>query len=126
MSPNRKTAFLDQEHFDRIKSQFAKFNEPWGDDEIEELKSMAADCIPIKDMSGQLQRTPNSIRLKLKALNLYVPPAAPRLWKPEEDRDLVSSYSEGKPFEEMAERFGRSVDAIVSRLVRLRINLFNN
>lgn len=126
MSPNRKTAFLDQEHFDRIKNQFAKFNDPWGDEEIEELKSMAADNIPIKDMSAQLQRTPNSVRLKLKALDLYVPPAAPRPWKPDDDRDLVSSYNEGKPFEEMAEHFGRSVDAIVSRLVRLRINLFNN
>lgn len=57
MKPNRSTSFLSQEEFDRIKGQYAKFNEPWETTEVEEL--------------------------------------------------------------------GRSINAVVSRLVRLRIHLFN-
>lgn len=126
MSPNRKTVFLPQEQFDLIKSQYSKFNEPWQKDEIEELKSMAADNVPINAMASQLQRTPNSLKLKLKSLGLYTPPTPPRTWTPEEDTELVQLYNEGKPFEEIAEHFNRTVSAVVSRLVRLRINLFPN
>ena len=126
MSPNRKTVFLPQEQFDRIKSQYSKFNEPWQDDEIEELKSMAADNVPIKEMAIQLQRTPNSLKLKLKALGLYTPPTPPRAWTAEEDSELIQLYNDGQPFEEIAEHFSRTVSAIISRLVRLRVNLFPN
>ena len=126
MSPNRKTVFLSQEKYDQIKSQYAKFNEPWQTDEVEELKAMAADKVPIKDISSQLQRTPSSIKMKLKSLGLYTPPTPPRPWAPEEDKELIDLYNDNRPFEEIAEHFNRTVSAIVSRLVRLRINIFQS
>jgi len=126
MTTNRNTFFLPQEEFDRLKGQYAKFNEPWQSDEIGELKSMAEDNIPIKDMSEQLQRTPNGIRMKLKALGLYTPRAVPRPWKEAEDRSLVSMYNDNVPFEEIAKSLGRSEKAIVSRLVNLRVKIFNS
>ena len=113
------------EDFNRIKSQYSKFNEPWQSSEIEELKNMKADDVPIQAIAQQLQRTPGSIRMKLKSLGLYTPRPAAVPWTEEDENRLVAMYSDGIPFEEMAETIGRSVTAIISRLVRLRMNLFN-
>ena len=124
MKPNRTTCFLSEEEFNRIKSQYAKFNEAWQDSEIEELKSMAADQLSLEDISAQLQRTPNSVKMKMKALGLYTPKPGPAAWSSEEESNLVKLYNEGLPFEEIAEGLGRSVSAVVTRLVHLRVNVF--
>lgn len=77
--PGRNTAFLSQEEFDNIRKSFSRFNDPWLKEEIEELKSMAAENVSFEQMSEQLQRTPNSIRIKLKSLGLFTPkPPQPR------------------------------------------------
>ncbi len=124
MSPNRQTCFLPQEEFDRLRGQYAKFNEPWSASEIEELKVMAEDNVPFAEIANQLQRTPNSIKLKLKSLGLYTPAPPPRGWTEEEDAALVGMYEGGDSFDAMAEAFDRSVSAVVSRLVKLRVSLF--
>ena len=126
MSLNRKTCFLPQEQFDKIKSQYVKFNDPWQVDEIEELKSMSADGVPLSEISTQLQRTANSIRMKLKSLGLYTPRDVPRPWTPEDEAELIKMYSDGAPFQEIASHFDRTEKAVISRLVKLRMDLFNN
>ena len=124
--PGRNTAFLSQEQFDIIRSKYSRFNEPWLKEELEELKSMAAENVPFDQMSQQLQRTPSSIRMKLKALDLYTPkPPMPR-WSEEDDSLLVQMYDQGISFEDMAAHFNRSRNAIVARLVNLRVKLFEN
>ena len=45
-------------------------------------------------------------------------------WLAEDDETLKTMYEDGATFGQMAERFGRSESAIVSRLVRLRLSLF--
>ena len=77
----------------------------------------------LDQMAGHLGRTPNSIKMKLKALGLYVPKPAPRPWSEDDDRELVELYCEGSSFEELAMIFGRSENAVISRLVRLRAGL---
>ena len=123
MKPNRSTCFLSQEEFDRIRAKYAKFNEPWDSAEENELREMAADSQPINTMAEQLQRTPNSIRMKLKALGILKP--RPTVWTEEDDASLKVAYETGETFEDLARRFGRSEKAIISRLVFLRAHLFD-
>ena len=124
--PGRNTAFLSQEEFDIIRKSFSRFNDPWLKEEIEELKSMAAENVSFEQMSQQLQRTPNSIRLKLKSLGLYTSkPLQPR-WSEEDDKLVVQMYDQGVSFEDMSQQFGRSERAIIARLVHLRVKLFQN
>ena len=93
---------------------------------MEELKAMAADNVSMEQMSNQLQRTPNSIRIKLKSLGLYTErPIQPR-WTEENDKLVVQMYDQGVSFEDMARHFNRSPRAIVARLVNLRVKLFEN
>lgn len=65
MTTNRRTLFLTPEEYDRLKATYPKFNEPWQADEEEELKSMAADKVPLKEMSAQLGRTTNSLQMRI-------------------------------------------------------------
>ena len=124
--PGRNTAFLPQEKFDEIRSTYSRFNEPWLKEEIEELKSMAAENVPEKDMATQLQRTPSSIRMKLKSLGLYVPSSQPAAkWSEEDNKELIRMYGEGLSFADIADHFGRSINAVVTHLVHLRVNLFS-
>ena len=124
--PGRNTAFLPQEQFDLIRSRYSRFNDPWLKEEIEELKSMAAENVSLHQMSEQLQRTPSSIRMKLKALGLYTAkPLQPR-WGEADDKLVVQMYDQGVSFEDMAKHFNRSPRAIVARLVNLRVKLFEN
>ena len=124
--PGRNTAFLSQEKFDLIRSKYSRFNEPWLKEEVEELKSMAAENVSHDQMSEQLQRTPSSIRMKLTALGLYTPkPPQPR-WTEDDDKLIVQMYDQGVSFEDMAKHFNRSLRAIVARLVNLRVKLFEN
>ena len=102
--PGRKTAFLPQEEFDRIRSNYSRFNEPWLKEEVEELKSMAADNVSHEQMSK---------------------PAQPR-WTEEDDRLVVQMYDQGVSFEDMAKHFNRSEKAIVARLVNLRVRIFDH
>ena len=115
-----KSFFLSPEQYADLRSRYAKFNEPWTADETEELKQMAADGITREEMSAQLGRTPNAIKMKLQSLGLYVPKPAARPWTPEDEETLVKMYREGVSFAELAAAFGRTEGAILSRLIRLR------
>ena len=118
-----KSFFLTPEQYSDLKGRYAKFNEPWTADETEELKQMAADGITREEMSAQLGRTPNAIKMKLQSLGLYVPKPAARPWTPEDEETLVKMYREGVSFAELAAAFGRTEGAILSRLIRLRAGL---
>ena len=124
MVPNRSTCFLSQEDFDALRAKYPKFNESWNKDDLETLKQMAADGVPPETMSEQLGRTPKAIRLKLKSLGLWASKPAPKPWTAEDDAVLIEMYAAGESFEDMAAHFDRSLKAIVSRLVRLRVQLF--
>lgn len=125
MAANRTTCFLPEEEYNRIRSQYAKFNEPWQSSELEELKTMATDGVPLGNIAIQLQRTPNSVKMKLRSLGLYTPRPAAKPWSSDDEVRLVKMYNDDVPFEEIAGEFGRSVKAVVSRLVQLRVKLFN-
>jgi hypothetical protein len=118
-----RSFFLPPEQYEAMKSRYAKFNEPWTGDEVEELRRMASDGLPRSAMSEQLGRTPNAIRMKLQSLGLYVPKPAAKPWTPLDDDALVEMYCSGASFATLAATFGRSENAIVTRLVRLRAGL---
>ena len=118
-----KSFFLTPEQYSDLKGRYAKFNEPWTADETEELKQMAADGITREEMSAQLGRTPNAIKMKLQSMGLYVPKPAARPWTPEDEDALVKMYREGIPFAELAAAFGRTEGAILRRLIRLRASI---
>ena len=115
-----KSFFLTPEQYADLKGRYAKFNEPWTADEAEELRQMAADGVSREEMSAQLGRTPNAVKMKLQSLGLYVPKPAARPWTPADEAELVRLYREGVPFAELAAAFGRTAGAILSRLIRLR------
>ena len=115
-----KSFFLSPEQYADLKGRYAKFNEPWTADEAEELKQMAADGVARAEMSAQLGRSPNAIKLKLQSLGLYVPKPASKPWTPEDEHALVKLYRDGVSFAELASVFGRTEGAILSRLIRLR------
>ena len=125
MANNRTTCFLPLEEYNRIKSQYAKFNEPWQSSEVDELKTMTADGVPLGNIALQLQRTPNSVKMKLRSLGLYTPKPASKPWSTDDEAKLVQLYNDDVPLDQIAEVFGRSVRAIISRLVYLRVKLFN-
>lgn len=126
MKANRTTCFLLQEAYDRIREQYARFNEPWKEEETEEMKVQFAGGQPLDAIAQRLQRTPNSIRMRLKSLGLIVSQPAAKPWTQEDEELLIDLYEDGEPFEDIAEYFGRSVNAIVARLVRLRVRLFSS
>lgn len=115
---------MDPEQYARLKEQYPKFNEPWTEDEDRELKQMAGDGVPVSQMVEQLQRTRNSVRMRMQKWGLLESKPAAKPWSESEEQMLVQMYQNGKPFEEMAATLGRTSSAVVSRLVRLRINLF--
>ena len=118
-----RSFFLSPEQYEALKGRYAKFNEPWTTDEVDELRRMAADGLPRPAMAEQLGRSPNAIRMKLQSLGLYVPKPAAKPWTPLDDEALVKQYREGASFAALAATFGRSENAIISRLVRLRAGL---
>ena len=115
-----KSFFLTPEQYGDLKGRYAKFNEPWTSDEVEELRRMATDGIPRQVMSDQLGRTPNAIKMKLQSLGLYVPKPAAKPWTDLDDAALVKQYCEGASFAVLASTFGRTENAVISRLIRLR------
>ena len=123
---NSKPFFLPQAEYERLKSLYPKFNEPWQAAEIDELKAMYNDGIPIREISEPLGRTQKSIRLRLTALGLYEPKPSPKAWTEDDEQLLVRMYNENCSFKDMADILGRSEGAIISRLVRLRVKLFPN
>ena len=118
-----KSFFLTPEQYADLKGRYAKFNEPWTADEAEELRQMAADGVSREEMSAQLGRTPNAVKMKLQSLGLYVPKPAARPWTPADEDALVKMYREGVSFAELATTFGRTEGAILSRLIRLRASV---
>ena len=118
-----KTLFLSPEQYDNLRGRYAKFNEPWTADELDELRRMAADGVPRAEMSEQLGRTPNAIKMKLQSLGLYVPKPAAKPWTDLDDDALVKLYREGASFTTLAATFSRSENAILSRLIRLRAGI---
>ena len=118
-----KSFFIPPEQYDQLKGRYAKFNEPWTAEETEELRQMAADGVTRADMSQQLGRTPNAIKLKLQSLGLYVPKPAGRPWSADDDASLVRQYLAGASFAALAAAFNRTENAVISRLIRLRAGL---
>ena len=118
-----KSFFLSPEQYEALKGRYAKFNEPWTAEEAEELKLMAADGLSRADMSQQLGRSPGAVKMKLQSLGLYVPKPAARPWTAEDDASLVRQYLAGASFATLAATFGRTENAIISRLIRLRAGL---
>ena len=118
-----KSFFLTPEQYGTLKARYAKFNEPWTADEADELRRMAEDGISRDEMSQQLGRTPNAVKMKLQSMGLYVPKPAAKPWTHEDDAALVRQYIAGAPFSALAAAFGRTENAIISRLVRLRAGL---
>ena len=115
-----KSFFLSPEQCADLKGRYAKFNEPWTADEAEELRQMAADGLARAEMAAQLGRSPNTIKMKLQSLGLYVPKPAAKPWTPEDEHSLVKLYRDGVSFAELATIFGRTEGAILRRLIRLR------
>ena len=118
-----KSFFISPEQYGDLKGRYAKFNEPWTAEDAEELKQMAADGVSRADMSQQLGRTPNAIKMKLQSLGLYVPKPAARPWSADDDASLVRQYLAGASFSTLATAFNRTENAIISRLIRLRAGL---
>ena len=118
-----KSFFLSPEQYADLKGRYAKFNEPWTADEAEELRQMAQDGISREEMSAQLGRTPNAIKMKLQSLGLYVPKPAARPWTADDQDALVKQYREGAAIATLAAAFGRSENAIMHRLILLRAGL---
>jgi len=118
-----KSFFLTPEQYGDLKGRYAKFNEPWTAEEAEELRQMAADGVPRAEMSQQLGRSPNAIKMKLQSLGLYVPKPAARPWSADDDASLVRQYLAGASFATLASAFGRTENAILSRLIRLRAGI---
>ena len=116
-------AFLTPEKDGELKTRYPRFNEAWTQEETEDLIEMFNCELTQAEMSTHLGRTPNSVKMKLKALGLYTPRPAPRPWTPEDDALLVELYRQDVPYPELAETFDRSERAILSRLVRLRAGL---
>ena len=115
-----KSFFLTPEQYGDLKGRYAKFNEPWTEDETEELKQMAADGVSREEMSRQLGRTPNAVKMKLQSLGLYIPKPAAKPWTPADEDALVKMYREGASFATLAATFGRTERAVISRLIILR------
>ena len=118
-----KSFIIPPEQYDQLKGRYTKFNEPWTAEETEELKQMAADGVSRADMSQQLGRTPNAIKMKLLSLGLYVPKPAARPWSADDDASLVRQYLAGASFASLAAAFNRTENAVISRLIRLRAGL---
>lgn len=118
-----RSIFLTPEQYGDLKGRYAKFNEPWTADEVDELRRMAADGVPRAEMAEQLGRTPNAIRMKLQSLGLYVPKPAAKPWTPLDDDALVKLYREGASFTTLSATFNRSENAIITRLIRLRAGI---
>ena len=118
-----KSFFLTPEQYGELKGRYAKFNEPWTADEAEELKQMAADGITRAEMSAQLGRTPNAIKMKLQSLGLYVPKPAAKPWTSLDEETLVKQYREGASIATLAAAFNRTENAILRRLILLRAGL---
>ena len=118
-----RSFFLSPEQYGDLKGRYAKFNEPWTPDEVDELRRMAADGVSRAEMSEQLGRTPNAIKMKLQSLGLYVPKPAAKPWTDLDDDALVKLYREGASFTTLATTFSRSENAILSRLIRLRAGI---
>ena len=118
-----KSFFLTPEQYGDLKGRYAKFNEPWTAEEAEELRQMAADGVTRAEMSQQLGRSPNAIKMKLQSLGLYVPKPAARPWSADDDASLVRQYLAGASFATLASAFGRTENAILSRLIRLRAGI---
>ena len=118
-----KSFILTPEQYGDLKGRYAKFNEPWTEEETEELRQMAADGVTRADMSQQLGRSPNAIKMKLQSLGLYVPKPSARPWTPDEEETLVKMYREGASFATLAATLGRTERAILSRLILLRAGL---
>lgn len=118
-----KSIFLSPDQYNDLKGRYAKFNEPWTADEVDELRRMAADGVPRTEISEQLGRTPNAIRMKLQSLGLYIPKPAAKPWTDLDDDALVKLYREGASFTTLAATFNRSENAILKRLIRLRAGI---
>jgi len=122
---DRTTYFLPPERFDEIKKKYPMFNEPWTEEEVNKLSDLANEHLTQKEMSARMGRSPKSIKLKLIELGLYTKAQASRPWSEEEELRLIELYNMGADFQNISLELGRSEQAIVKRLVFLRVKLFD-
>ena len=61
---------------------------------------------------------------RLQKLGLWTPKPAAKPWSPTEEEMLVQMYKAGASFEEISASTGRTVTAVVSRLVKLHLAKF--
>ena len=115
---------MSPELFAEMRAKYPKFYEPWKEDEVERVKQLFEEGKSMEDIAKDIQRSPKSVRMKLKALGLYTPVNKSRAWAPDDDETLKDMYRDGVSFDDMATQLDRSPKAIVARLVHLRMNLF--
>ncbi len=115
---------MSPELFAEMRAKYPKFYEPWKEDEVERVKQLFEEGKSMEDIAKDIQRSPKSVRMKLKALGLYTPVNKSRAWTTDDDETLKDMYRDGVSFDDMATQLDRSPKAIVARLVRLRMNLF--
>ena len=121
---DNRPAFMSPELFAEMRAKYPKFYEPWKQDEVERVKQLFEEGKSMEDIAKDIQRSPKSVRMKLKALGLYTPVNRSRAWTPDEDETLKAMFRDGISFDDMATQLDRSPKAIVARLVHLRMNLF--
>lgn len=121
---DNRPAFMSPELFAEMRAKYPKFYEPWKEVEVERVKQLFEEGKSMEDIAKDIQRSPKSVRMKLKALGLYTPVNRSRAWPPDDDETLKAMYRDGVSFDDMATQLDRSPKAIVARLVHLRMNLF--
>ena len=100
------------------------FNEPWSVEDVNRLSDLANEHLTQKEMSARMGRSPKSIKLKLIELGLYTKAQPSRPWSEVEEQRLIELYNAGVDFQNISLELGRTEQAIVKRLVLLRVNMF--
>lgn len=105
-------------------SRYGKSGSPWATNEEREAVRLFKQGKSINDIANILSREPAAIAHRLIELNIigygntY---EEGRFWGNGEIQQLTKEYSEGKTIEEMAETHDRSKNAILHRLLKLRL-----
>lgn len=125
MTPNRNTFFLPQEKFEELRQKYPHFNDPWLAEDVELLKELAAQGLSRAEMSAELGRTQNSVKMKLVELGLYVKKPQARPWTEDDNKAVVEMYKAGMELADIAVETGRSERAVIARLIKLHADIFD-
>ena len=99
----------------------------WSIEELEELKELVASGKPTNEIAKQLDRTENSIQLKMRKLNITSPNLSKRKWT-KEDTQLLIDWWGDHSMENIAKKLNRSVSSIKNKafLLKLGSQIENN